>query len=191
MDDIIAPGLRALIVAINPATRSAEIGHAFSSPGNPFWRLLHASRLTPVLLAPDQEQRLLEFGLGLTSTVRRATSSAGELSVAERRAGVTDVRRLVAQYQPEVVALLGLTLYPLYAPGRSSRGPGLAHDRLEGSDLFVLPNPSGRNRAYAGFDRKLVWYRDLADHLADRRADHRPRRHSGPAAVSPTAANDL
>ena len=29
----------------------------------------------------------------------------------------------------------------------------------------MLPNPSGRNRAYPGFEKKLVWYRALADTL--------------------------
>jgi hypothetical protein len=26
----------------------------------------------------------------------------------------------------------------------------------------VLPNPSGRNRAYPGFQHKLIWYQELA-----------------------------
>ena len=170
MDDIIAADLRALIVTINPAARSAEIGHAFSSPGNPFWRLLHVSGLTPEQLAPSEERRLLEFGLGLASTVQRATGAAGELSAGERRAGADDVRRLVSRYRPRLVALLGLTLYPVYVPGGSSGGPGLKPERLEGAELYVLPNPSGRNRAYPGFDRKLVWYQDLAAHLARARS---------------------
>jgi TDG/mug DNA glycosylase family protein len=29
--------------------------------------------------------------------------------------------------------------------------------------VFVLPNPSGRNRAYPGFAAKLHWYRELAE----------------------------
>ena len=170
MDDIVTVDLRALIVTINPAARSAQIGHAFSSPGNPFWRLLHASGLTPEQLAPSEERRLLDFGLGLASTVQRATAAAGELSAGERRAGADDVRRLVSRYRPRLVALLGLTLYPLYVSGASSSGPGLKPERLEGAELYVLPNPSGRNRAYPGFDRKLVWYQDLAAHLAPTRS---------------------
>ena len=170
MDDIIAVDLRALIVTINPAARSAQIGHAFSSPGNPFWRLLHVSGLTPEQLAPSEERRLLDFGLGLASTVQRPTAGAGELSAGERRSGADDVRSLVNRYRPRLVALLGLTLYPLYVPGGSSSGPGLKSERLEGAELYVLPNPSGRNRAYPGFDRKLVWYQDLAAHLARARS---------------------
>jgi len=162
----IAPGLRLLIVAINPSTRSMGIGYSFSSPGNPFWRLLHESGLTPVRLEPSAEHCLLDHGLGLVSTVPRATPSAAELSPAELRAGAALVRLQVERHRPRVVALLGLTLYPLFVPSGRWRGPGLTPDRIGDAEVFVLPNPSGRNRAYPGFDRKLVWYRALADHLA-------------------------
>ncbi len=165
LGDLIAPGLRVLIVAINPSSRSAGTGYSFSSPSNPFWRLLHQAGLTPVQLQPCEEHRLLHHGIGLVSTVQRATPAAAELTVAERRAGAARVRGLVKRHEPQVVALLGLTLYPLFFPSGGSPGPGLKPDRLHDAEVYVLPNPSGRNRAYPGFEPKLVWYRALADHL--------------------------
>ncbi len=166
MGDIVGPGLRALFVAINPSTRSARIGYSFSSPGNPFWRLLHESGLTPVRLTPCDEHHLLDHGLGLVSTVPRATAAAAGLSRAELRAGAGLVRAQAHRYRPRVVALLGLTLYPVFVPGGLGRGPGLMPDRVGDAELFVLPNPSGRNRAYPGFAPKLLWYEALAAHLA-------------------------
>ena len=162
LHDVLAPDLRLLIVAINPSSRSATIGHPFSSPGNPFWRLLHVSGLTPVQLDPVEAHRLVEFGIGLTSTVRRATAAAADLSAPERRTGAQSVQDLVSTLRPEMVALLGLTLYPLFFPALRSPGPGRKDVRLGGSQVFVLPNPSGRNRAYPGFEAKLIWYRELA-----------------------------
>jgi hypothetical protein len=55
-----------------------------------------------------------------------------------------------------------LTLYPIFFPAGTERGPGLKTDTLSCSRVFVLPNPSGLNRAYPGFDKKLIWYRALA-----------------------------
>ncbi len=175
--EIVARDLDALIVAINPSPQSAAVGHSFASPTNPFWRLLHRSGLTPVELMPSEECRLLDFGLGLTTTVVRPTRSASELSLAERRVGVERVRGVVAELQPRVVALLGVTLYPLFIPGGRSSGAGLKPERFEGSEVYVLPNPSGRNRAYPGFDRKLIWFEDLARHLESTAA--LPRTDSG------------
>ena len=165
LGDLIAPDLRVLIVAINPSSRSAGIGCSFSSPSNPFWRLLHESGLTPLRLQPCEEHRLLDHGIGLVSTVRRATPAAAELTFAERRAGAARVRGLVERHEPQVVALLGLTLYPVFFPSGDSPGPGPKTERIHDAEVYVLPNPSGRNRAYPGLETKLVWYRALAHHL--------------------------
>lgn len=103
-----------------------------------------------------------EFGVGLISGVGRATRTAAELTRAEQRLGAKRVASVVSELRPRYVALLGLTLYPIFFPAGTERGPGLKTDTVEGARVFVLPNPSGLNRAYAGFDAKLVWYRALA-----------------------------
>lgn len=168
-DDVVADELQLLLVAINPSTRSAALAAPFFSPGNPFWSLLHASGLTPVLLEPPQAHRLVEYGTGLTTTVRRPTPGAASLTAGELRTGATRVRDVVRRTRPRVVALLGLTLYPLFFPDAPSPGPGLKTGTLEGASVFVLPNPSGRNRAYPGFSPKLEWYEALARFLAPTR----------------------
>ena len=165
LPDIVAPNLDVLIVAINPSLRSAAAGYSFASKGNPFWRLLHESGLTKVLLEPEEGARLPEFGVGLASGVRRATRTAAELTRAEQQLGAKRVARLVATLRPRYVALLGLTLYPIFFPTGTERGPGLKTDTVSGSPVFVLPNPSGLNRAYPGFQKKLIWYRELAQLL--------------------------
>ena len=162
LSDIVAPNLDVLIVAINPSVHSERAGHSFASKGNPFWRLLHESGLTPIQLEPEEEQRLVEFGVGLTSSAQRATRTAAELTRAERELGARRVAQLVAELRPRYVALLGLTLYPLFFPGGTERGPGLKSSALSGAPVFVLPNPSGLNRAYPGFDKKLIWFRALS-----------------------------
>ncbi|MET0795655.1 MAG: mismatch-specific DNA-glycosylase [Polyangiaceae bacterium] len=163
LPDIVGPKLDVLIVAINPSLQSAEAGHSFSSKGNPFWRLLYEAGLTPELLPAEDERRLLEFGIGLTSSAVRATRAASELTQKERLTGARRVEQQIAKLRPRFVALLGLTLYPVFFPGGLERGPGLKVAKLAGAALFVLPNPSGRNRAYPGFEKKLVWYRALAE----------------------------
>lgn len=130
---------------------------------------MHESGLTRELLGPESEQRLLEFGLGLVSGVQRATRVAAELSISEQRLGAERVTRLVGRFAPRYVALLGLTLYPVFFRSGRERGPGLKTDTLADTPVFVLPNPSGRNRAYPGFARKLIWYRALADTLGRKR----------------------
>jgi double-stranded uracil-DNA glycosylase len=75
----------------------------------------------------------------------------------------------VAELRPRYVALLGLTLYPVFFRRGTARGPGLTPNTIAEAPVFVLPNPSGRNRAYPGFERKLIWFRALAEMLGRRR----------------------
>ena len=42
---------------------------------------------------------------------------------------------------------------------------GLQAERFEGADVFVLPNPSGRNANFS-YGEMLTAYRALATHLA-------------------------
>src|SRR5262245_18442266 len=74
---------RILFVGINPSLRSAEVGHHFASPGNPFWRLLWAASLVPEACTYEDDVRVPAWGLALTNIVGRATRAASELTSAE------------------------------------------------------------------------------------------------------------
>jgi TDG/mug DNA glycosylase family protein len=160
LEDIVAADLRVLFVAINPATASAEVGQHFATPTNSFWRLLHESGLTKRRYEPAEAPRLPEEGLGLVSLVGRATRMASEVRPSEFRAGVGVLTAQVERWRPRLVALLGLTLLPFVLPD-AEPGPGLKSATLAGARVFVVPNPSGRNRAYPGFAGKLPWFREL------------------------------
>ncbi len=87
---------------------------------------------------------------------------AAEVSRAELRAGVARLEKTVKRWKPRTVALLGVTLLPYVLPGSDEPGPGAKRTAFAGARVFVLPNPSGRNRAFPGFVGKLPWYRELA-----------------------------
>jgi len=171
LPDVLPRRPRVLFVGINPSLRSAEQGHHYAGRGNPFWRLLHASGLTPVLLRPDEDGRLPEFGYGLTNLCPRPTRAASELSARERRAGAEALRARVAALAPEVVAFVGLSVYQQFFSLKASGGAGKKPEEIvvrsgKGkATVFALPNPSGLNASFPGFEDKLVWFRQLAEHL--------------------------
>lgn len=164
LDDILARELRVLFVAINPATPSATIGHHFATPTNSFWRLLHVSGLTTRLYLPAEARSLLDDGIGLVSLVDRPTRMASDVRREEFRAGARRLATKVERWRPRTVALLGLTLLPFVLPDADEPGPGLKRATFGGAPVFVVPNPSGRNRSYPGFAGKLPWYEKLAAH---------------------------
>jgi len=150
-----------LFVGINPSLASARVGHHFAGPGNPFYRLLHAARLVPEPLTFADDVRLPELGLALTNIAERATREAAELTAADYARGRKRLARTITKIKPTVVAFVGVTAYRQFFGPSARPGPGPKPERIAGAPVFVVPNPSGRNAAYPGFEDKLVWYRRL------------------------------
>jgi TDG/mug DNA glycosylase family protein len=159
--DVTTAHPRVLFVGINPSLRSAQIGHHFAGPGNPFWRLLYAARIVPQELTCADDQALARYGLALTNLCPRATRSAAELSREEIAAGKRSLLHKIRRLQPKVVALVGATIYRGLCPDQSGGvGP---KPEISGARVFVLPNPSGLNANFPGFNDKLVWFKQLCE----------------------------
>jgi double-stranded uracil-DNA glycosylase len=145
--DVIATGLRVLFCGINPGLYTAWAGHHFARPGNRFWPALHRSGFTPRQFEPSEQAALLPLGLGITNVVARATATAAELSAAELRAGGDALRKNVEHYAPSYLAVLGVTAYRA-AFGEPRAALGEQSQRIAGTVVWVLPNPSGLNAHY-------------------------------------------
>jgi double-stranded uracil-DNA glycosylase len=159
--DRLGPRPRILFVGINPSLRSAEVGHHFASPGNPFWRLLFAARLIPAAFTYRDDARLPSCGLALTNIVPRPTRAAAELTRAEYAAGRARLARLIRRVRPRTVAFVGVTVYRAFFGPAANPGPGAKPERIGDARVFVLPNPSGLNASYPGFRDKLIWFKRL------------------------------
>ena len=165
LHDVVAPHLRALFVGINPGLRSAALGHHFAGKGNPFWRLLYAARLVDRPLTFAEERQLLAYGLGITNVCARPSKSAAELTRAELAAGARALERRVRRWRPRTVVLVGLTIYQQIFGRDATPGAGAKPQTLGGAPLFVVPNPSGLNASFPGFQSKLVWFAALREWL--------------------------
>ncbi len=148
--DRIHPGVRVLFVGINPGVRSALTGHHFAGFSNRFWRLLYESGLVPEAIGFEDDDRLPEWGYGITNIVPRPTPGIDTLRPEEFDAGRLRLRAKIRRYKPSVVALVGVTVYRALHP--TVKGPvalGKQDETIAGATLFVLPNPSGRNANFS------------------------------------------
>jgi TDG/mug DNA glycosylase family protein len=145
--DVIDGGLRVLFCGINPGLMSAETGHHFARPGNRFWPALHLGGFTPRQLEPSEQAELLTYRLGITNVVDRPSARADELTRAEFVAGGENLVKKVLRYQPEWLAVVGVTAYRDAFGERTARIG--KQDRVIGETrVWVLPNPSGLNAHY-------------------------------------------
>ena len=178
--DRIRPGVRVLFVGINPGQRSEAIGHHFAGYSNRFWRLLYESKLVPEPIRAEDDDRLTEWGFGITNLVARMTPGIDTLRPEEYVAGAKVLRRKVRRLKPPVVALIGVTVFrSLFGvPSNQRVKLGLQRVELEGSRVFVLPNPSGRNANFS-YAEMLAAFRAL------RRVS--TRCHKPPSPASPAS----
>jgi len=162
--DIVAPGLGVIFCGLNPPPAVAAGGHSFASASNRFWQVLHLAGFTPRRLDPAEERSLLDYGCGITAAVLRPTKRGTEVSLREFREARPSLEARVRLYTPRVIAFLGKR-----AIAAMLNTPdilwGLQPTSFAGAIAWVLPNPSGLNRAF-GLDALVSAYSELHAALA-------------------------
>jgi double-stranded uracil-DNA glycosylase len=168
LEDRIEPGVRVLFVGINPGVRSAQTGHHFAGHSNRFWKLLYDAKLVPEPITFEDDDRLPEFGYGITNIVARPTPGINDLRPQEYLEGAQVLMRKIATHRPAIVALVGVTVYRALLLSLGDRQaakravtlgvqkPPIAFP----AEVFVLPNPSGRNANYS-YDEMLAAFQSL------------------------------
>ena len=159
LPDYLQPGLKVVFVGFNPGERSARIGHYYAGRGNQFWNLLYESGLVRQRLRPEDDHRILEFGLGLTDVVKRWSRSSSSLRAIDYKKGIPRLLAKLRQVRPRAVAFNGKLAYEKVAA--SPVQLGLQREKLEGALVFVLPSTSGRNGRLTRA-AKLRYFRRLA-----------------------------
>ena len=145
LDDILAPGLRAVICGSAASAASARAGAYYANPQNRFWRTLHEVGLTPRELAPAEYRRLRDHGIGLTDLAKDESGADRTLSPSAYDPAGLAAR--IAPLAPGALAFNGKTpAEAFYGAGRIAYGrqPG----GLGAIPVFVLPSTSPAARRY-------------------------------------------
>jgi TDG/mug DNA glycosylase family protein len=179
LPDYLRPGLRLILIGINPSPLSVQQGHYFFRRTNRFWPAFSRSRLSAELralvgredLGPEDDVRLLEVGIGFTDVVKFPTNNAAQVTPALYAEWAPRLRARIERFQPAVAAFHGVTGYRAFVQyglgaGKSKAGLGVQEPRIGGTRLFVVPNPSPANFHVRPADQ-IVWYDRLADFIAD------------------------
>jgi TDG/mug DNA glycosylase family protein len=166
LPDLISHQVRLLFVGINPGLRSVAVQAHFAPRGNRFYPALFRAGVTDHLIDASSgfsiadREYLLGCGIGITSLVERATASADELTAGELVKGKQKLGELVGEFSPQAVAILGITAYREAFNDRLAK-LGKQQSPYPASELWVVPNPSGRN-AHAPLDRLAAAYGEVA-----------------------------
>lgn len=132
---------KAVIVGINPAPVSVEVGHYYQGRMGQalFRRLRGAGVLSPTTRGYEDDQAVAA-GIGFTDAVKRPTNSAAEVSHEELRAGTEALERKLGEREiPLVIFSFKKAATTLLGNFDDS---GFLEDRtLGGASVFVMPGP--------------------------------------------------
>jgi TDG/mug DNA glycosylase family protein len=179
LPDYLAPGLGLVLVGINPGLYSVRRGHYFARSTSRFWPGFSRSTLSAPIraglgreaLGPEDDGRLLAFGIGFTDVVKVPSRNASEVHSADFREWAPKLLGSLERYRPEVACFHGLTAYRAFAryglgepEARFELGP--QPRRLGKTRLYVVPNPSPAN-AHFRLEDQVAWYDRLAEFMKD------------------------
>jgi TDG/mug DNA glycosylase family protein len=164
LPDLLVPGLTLVLCGTAAGRKSAELGQYYAHPQNKFWRVLHATGLTPRLFAPHEYPRLLELGIGATDIAKHASGMDHQLPKgALGQAALNDLRKRIGKAKPKILAFTSL------AGGRKFLGPRVVHgkqsEKIGDTAIWVLPSPSP---AAQNAWNEQVWHDLARDVLATR-----------------------
>ncbi|KAJ6162696.1 hypothetical protein N7497_002675 [Penicillium chrysogenum] len=161
------------IAGVNPGIMTGVTGYAYAHPSNLFWKLLYSSGITSVRHIPADTYKLPAlYSVGNTNIVERPTRDASMLSRAEMDAGVPVLEAKVAAQRPEVVCLVGKSIWE--AVWRVRHGRGIRKEEFRygwqaetenmgrgdgwpGAPVFVATTTSGLAAGMKPAEKEAVW----------------------------------
>lgn len=177
LPDYLTPGLRIVFIGINPGLLSVDRGHYFARSTSRFWPALARSCLSEPIrqalgretLGPEDDARLLEFGIGFTDVVKRPGPNAAELKPADYAQWAPRLLERLTRFEPRVACFHGVTAYRAFTSYAldSPREPaplGPQTRTLGATRIFLAPNPSPAN-AHFRLEDQVASYDALADLL--------------------------
>ena len=110
--------------------------------------MLHLAGFTNVRLQPHEERRLLDYRCGLTVFVDRPTRRATDVPPDEFRKARPGFEAKMRRYAPRSVAFLGKRAF-LAMMEQQDVAWGRYPAEFAGITTWILPNPSGLNKAFS------------------------------------------
>lgn len=177
LPDYLRAHLRLVFVGINPGLYSVERGHYFARTTSRFWPAFSRSALSAsvraalgrTVLGPEDDRRLLRFGIGFTDVVKVPSRNVAALRPGDFRTWAPRLLHRLERCRPGTACFHGVTAYRAFAryaldEVRSDWPLGAQSLTVGGTHVFVVPNPSPAN-AHFRIEDQVRWYDRLAEFL--------------------------
>jgi double-stranded uracil-DNA glycosylase len=147
LPDLLTPNLKIVFCGTAASTISVQASAYYANPTNRFWRTLHRVGLTPRQLSPNEFPQLLDYSIGLTDLAKDASGNDAVLSKSDF--DVEAFRQKMVTYQPKIIAFTSKKGASVALNTTTAKLKyGLQPEKLEQSQVWILPSPSGAARGY-------------------------------------------
>lgn len=162
LPDLLAANLDIVIIGINPGLFAAYKGHHYAGPGNHFWKCLYLSGLISEQLTADDDYKLLQWGIGFTNMVERATKGSSDLTRKEIREGGQILLEKLQKYKPKIAVFNGKLIFEVFS-GKKEFNFGRQPDFVDGTNtyMWVMPSSSARCAQLPRASDKVPYYTAL------------------------------
>lgn len=151
LPDFLTENLKVVICGTSVGHDSSRQGHYYAGPTNRFWRTLYRAGITPILLTPADDHRLIEFGVGLTDLVKLKSGTDSDLAHSDF--DIASFERTIQAFQPRVVCFNGKRAAQVVL-GRRRIEYDFQPECIGKTLLFVAPSTSG---AASGWWDEELW----------------------------------
>lgn len=162
LPDLLASNLDIVIIGINPGLFAAYKGHHYAGPGNHFWKCLYLSGLINEQLSADDDYKLLQWGIGFTNMVERATKGSSDLTRKEIREGGQILLEKLQKFKPKIAVFNGKLIFEVFS-GKKEFNFGRQPDFVDGTNtyMWVMPSSSARCAQLPRASDKVPYYTAL------------------------------
>ena len=160
LPDVLRPNLKVVFCGTAAGDKSARAGAYYAGPQNKFWDILHRVGLIPRRLLPQEFEKLLDYGIGLTDLIKTRFGADNKLIFSEK--DKEELQAKINRLPPRVLAFNGKRAAQEYF-GRAV-DYGRQQEPIGETLVFVLPSTSAAARR---FWHEKYW-QQLGEIAADR-----------------------
>lgn len=145
LPDYLKQGLDIVFIGINPSLMAAYSGRYYDGPGNHFWKALFLSGFIPEPWSAQDDDKLLDLGIGFTNVVPRTTRGIADLSKQEIADGAKVLQEKLKEYKPKIAVFNGKAIYQVYSGLKKFMFGKQPEPFNDGATwIWVMPSSSAR-----------------------------------------------
>ncbi|MCF6410675.1 mismatch-specific DNA-glycosylase [Pseudalkalibacillus salsuginis] len=152
LTDLLKNDLKVVFCGTAVGLESSKKKLYYANPTNKFWSILYRTQLTPTKFSPNEYQKLLNYGIGLTDLVKGW--SRNDKDISKEQYDINRLNTVINKNKPAILCFNGKQAAKQYL-NKKIIHYGLQKEKINTTKIFVAPSTSG---AASGYWDERYWF---------------------------------